>query len=80
MGRGALGIWARHSEQFGRFDAALTSFTAVVAEQPMSGPASGVEKGLCEFQLGSFDAAVIDLLKAREIGVAENRRLARVVR
>jgi tetratricopeptide (TPR) repeat protein len=63
----------------GQYDGALAAFTAVVGAQPMNGPGWAL-KGLSEFQLKSYDAAVFDLLRAREIGFGENKDLAPVVR
>ena len=65
--------------ELGRYDAALPPFAAVVAEQPLNGPAWGF-KGLCEFQTKAYDAAILDLLKAREIGFGPNKDLVPVVR
>jgi tetratricopeptide (TPR) repeat protein len=65
--------------ELGRYEPARGAFSEVIRGQPMNGPAWAL-KGLCEFQLRAYDAAVIDLLKAREIGFGENKELAPVVR
>jgi tetratricopeptide (TPR) repeat protein len=65
--------------ELGRYEAALPAFAAVTTEQPMNGPAWGF-KGLCEFHQKAYDKAILDLLKAREIGFGTNKDLAPVVR
>jgi tetratricopeptide (TPR) repeat protein len=62
-----------------RYEAALPAFTAVTVEQPLNGPAWGF-KGLCEFKLKSYEPAIVDLLRAREVGLGPNKDLVPVVR
>jgi tetratricopeptide (TPR) repeat protein len=77
----AEGQWylATSLYELGHYDQALRAFDAVTAEQPLNGPAWGF-KGLCKYQLKAYDAAILDLLKAREIGLGPNKDLVPVVR
>jgi tetratricopeptide (TPR) repeat protein len=65
--------------EIGQYARARAAFEALVAEQPLNGPGWGF-KGLCEFQLKAYEAAIVDLLKGREIGFGGNNELAPVVR
>jgi tetratricopeptide (TPR) repeat protein len=61
----------RHSE-------AKDAFSEVLRREPAHAGALGL-KGLCEFELGQYDAARADLLQARKTGVARSVGIATVV-
>src|SRR5262245_36332188 len=58
---------------------ARDAFRRVLTAQPDNAGAWAFT-GLCEFQLKSYDAALADLLKARDMNVSANKDLAPVVR
>jgi tetratricopeptide (TPR) repeat protein len=58
---------------------ARDAFRHVLAAQPGNAGAWAFA-GLCEFQLKSYDAALADLMKARDMNVSANKDLAPVVR
>lgn len=65
--------------ELGQYARARDAFQALVTEQPLNGPGWGF-KGLCAFQLKAYEAAIVDLMKGREIGFGANKDLAPVVR
>ena len=58
---------------------ARDAFKKVLTAQPDNAGAWAFT-GLCEFQLKGYDAALADLMKARELNVSANKDLAPVVR
>ena len=62
-----------------RFEEARDAFRRVVAAHPDNGTAVAL-KGLCEFQLKRFDAALEDLLKARLLPISGGKDVADVAR
>jgi tetratricopeptide (TPR) repeat protein len=53
---------------------ARTAFRAVTAAQPTNGPAHGF-KGLCEFRLKNYEAALSDVMRAKQLGLGSNQEL-----
>ena len=62
-----------------RYADAKDAFSDVLRRQPAHAGALGL-KGLCEFELRQYDAALTDLLHARQMGVARSPGIATVVR
>ncbi|HEX7085099.1 MAG TPA: tetratricopeptide repeat protein [Vicinamibacterales bacterium] len=62
-----------------RYSPARDAFRRVILADPKHGGAYAM-KGLCEFRLENYDAALEDLLKASEIGLGASRDLTDVVR
>jgi len=62
-----------------RHDQARTAFATVVRHSPEHGTAWTL-KGLCEFRLKNYDAALSDLLKGRSLGIGGTRDLVGVAR
>jgi len=62
-----------------RYEAARDAFRRVVAAHPENGTAVAL-KGLCEFQLKRYDAALEDLLKARLLPISGGKDVADVAR
>lgn len=62
-----------------RFGEAKDAFAGVIRRDPAHAGAIGL-KGLCEFELRQYDAALTDLLQARLMGVAQSTGIATVVR
>ena len=62
-----------------RYGEAKEMFSEVVRREPAHAGALGM-KGLCEFELREYDAALVDLLQARKMGVARSPGIASVVR
>lgn len=58
---------------------AARGFTEVARMQPKGGAAWAL-LGLCEFQLGRYDDALLHIARGRELGVGENKELTRVMR
>jgi predicted Zn-dependent protease len=62
-----------------RFGEARDAFRRVVTSHPENGTAWAL-KGLCEFRLKNYDAALADLIQARDKGVVGGQDLANVAR
>lgn len=62
-----------------RYSEAKEAFSEVLRREPAHAGALGM-KGLCEFELREYDAALADLLQARKMGVARSPGIATVVR
>jgi tetratricopeptide (TPR) repeat protein len=62
-----------------RYSEAKDTFSEVLHREPAHAGALGM-KGLCEFELREYDAALADLLQARKMGVARSPGIATVVR
>ncbi|HUR00336.1 MAG TPA: tetratricopeptide repeat protein, partial [Gemmatimonadaceae bacterium] len=62
-----------------RYSEAKDAFSEVLRREPTHAGAIGL-KGLCEFELRQYDAALADLLQARQLGVARSPGIASVVR
>jgi tetratricopeptide (TPR) repeat protein len=62
-----------------RYAEAKDAFSDVLRREPAHAGALGL-RGLCEFQLRQYDAALTDLLQARKLGVARSPGIATVVR
>ena len=62
-----------------RYSEAKEAFSDVLRREPAHAGALGM-KGLCEFELREYDAALVDLLQARKMGVARSPGIATVVR
>jgi tetratricopeptide (TPR) repeat protein len=62
-----------------RYSEAKDTFSEVLRREPAHAGALGM-KGLCEFELREYDAALADLLQARKMGVARSPGIATVVR
>ncbi len=62
-----------------RYAEAKETFADVLRREPAHAGALGL-KGLCEFQLRQYDAALTDLLRARKLGVSRSPGIATVVR
>lgn len=58
---------------------AAKAFQNAAALNPKVG-APAVMLGLCQFRLGEYDDALVNLIKGRKIGLAENPELVRVMR
>jgi tetratricopeptide (TPR) repeat protein len=58
---------------------ARDAFRNLVTLDPKRGPAWGM-LGLCEFQTSEYDRAVISLVRARALGLGENKEVESVVR
>jgi len=61
-----------------RYAEANDAFSAVLRREPAHAGALGL-RGLCEFELKQYDAALADLLHARKMGVARSAGIATVV-
>ena len=61
-----------------RYPEAKDAFSEVLRREPAHAGALGL-KGLCEFELRQYDAALTDLLQARKTGVARSAGIATVV-
>ena len=61
-----------------RYAEANDAFSAVLRREPAHAGALGL-RGLCEFELRQYDAALADLLHARKMGVARSAGIATVV-
>lgn len=62
-----------------RYAEARNAFAEVLGREPAHAGALGM-KGLCEFELRQYEAAIGDLLQARQMGVARSTGIATVVR
>jgi tetratricopeptide (TPR) repeat protein len=62
-----------------RYSEAKDAFSEVLRREPAHAGALGM-KGLCEFELRQYEAALTDLLQARQMGVARSPGIATVVR
>jgi tetratricopeptide (TPR) repeat protein len=62
-----------------RYAEAKDAFSDVLRREPAHAGALGL-KGLCEFELRQYDAALTELLHARKMGVARSPGIATVVR
>ncbi len=62
-----------------RYAEAKEAFSEVLRREPAHAGALGL-KGLCEFELRQYDAALTDLLQARKMGVGRSAGIATVVR
>lgn len=62
-----------------RYSEAKETFSEVLRREPTHAGALGM-RGLCEFELRQYDAALADLLQARQMGVARSPGIASVVR
>lgn len=62
-----------------RYGPARDAFRRVIQADPKHGGALAM-KGLCEFRLQDYEAALTDLLQASEVGLGANRDLTDVVR
>jgi tetratricopeptide (TPR) repeat protein len=62
-----------------RYSEAKDAFSEVLRREPAHAGALGM-KGLCEFELRQYDAALTDLLQSRNMGVARSPGIATVVR
>ena len=61
-----------------RYAEANDAFTAVLRREPAHAGALGL-RGLCEFELRQYDAALTDLLHARKLGVSRSAGISTVV-
>jgi tetratricopeptide (TPR) repeat protein len=61
-----------------RYPEAKDAFSEVLRHEPAHAGALGL-RGLCEFELRQYDAALTDLLQARKTGVARSAGIAAVV-
>jgi tetratricopeptide (TPR) repeat protein len=61
----------------GRYAECRDAFAKVVAAQPENG-AAWAFKGLCEFQVRAYDAALSDLAKGHAVGLGDDARLVSV--
>lgn len=61
-----------------RYADAKELFAEVLQREPAHAGALGL-KGLCEFELRQYDAALVDLLQARKLGVGRSPGIATVV-
>ena len=62
-----------------RYAEAKEAFADVLRREPAHAGALGL-KGLCEFELRQYDAALTDLMQARKMGVGRSPGIATVVR